>query len=79
MTTYPEIDFGGPWSKAYAFYWSTLPGCLGAWIAAAVYARETQGILFDPQDAVLYPADAAIRSAQETEVTFLSLEARLGD
>ncbi|MCJ2088741.1 hypothetical protein MKK88_22565 [Methylobacterium sp. E-005] len=75
--TYPEIDFGGPWACIYDFYFSTFPGCAGAWMAVAACVNRSGGIAFDPQDSSLIVAQDAIRYAQKALVSLLREEASL--
>ena len=75
VNTYRTIDFHGPWTYAFAFYWSTLSGCLGAWIAMAAYAGATNGVVFDPQDGEILAAKVAARAARETELNLPRIEA----
>ncbi|XYD11282.1 hypothetical protein R1A27_13195 [Methylobacterium sp. NMS12] len=73
--TYTEIDFGGPWTCVYAFYFATLPACAGAWMAVAACAAQSDGIVFDPQEGQLLTAEAAIRYAHDTVARIVGLDA----
>ncbi|TXM90588.1 hypothetical protein FV232_13195 [Methylobacterium sp. WL30] len=65
--TYDDIDLGGPWPYAYAFYFAALPSCVGTWLALAACLTLTDGVAFDPQEGrILRPGEAA-RYAQDTE------------
>jgi len=75
VETYDDFDFGGPWSHAYAFYWSTLPGLLGAYMGMAAYAHATEGVVFDPQEGVVLTARAAIEQTRTIERDYPRLEA----
>lgn len=75
VTTYDDVEFGGPWTYAYAFCWSTLSGCLGAWMAATAYARATGGVVFDPQEGVIQTVEDAVRETRDTERNFPRIEA----
>ncbi len=74
--TYTDIDFGGPWTCVYAFYFATLPACVGAWMAVAACAAQSDGIVFDPQEGQLLTAEGAIRCAQDTVARVVSLAAQ---
>jgi hypothetical protein len=51
MDAYSGVDFGQPWKYALTFRWgSNLIECLSAYVAAAAYARATDGVVFDPQE-----------------------------
>ncbi|MGU3542807.1 hypothetical protein [Methylobacterium sp. A52T] len=74
--TYTDIDFGGPWTCVYAFYFATLPACAGAWMAVAACAARSGGIVFDPQEGHLLTAEDAIRHARDTVARIVSLDAQ---
>lgn len=74
---YNDFDLGGPWTYAYEFHWSTLTGCLGAWMSMAAYADATDGIVFDPQDGVVLTARAAAQAARSIERDLPRLEGLL--
>jgi hypothetical protein len=65
---YRNIDFGRRWTKALAFrVGADFDALWGALVAAAAYARATDGIVFDPvAGQVLAPAQAA-ESARQVE------------
>ncbi len=59
VETYREIEFGGPWSCDYAFYFHTFPGAAGTWMAIAACVTATGGLAFDPQEGLLMNAEQA--------------------
>ena len=63
--TYRKIDFGGPWSCVYAFYFHTLPSAAGTWMAVAACISVTGGMAFDPQEGLLLNLDQAMLYARE--------------
>ena len=65
IETYPRIDFGGPWSCWYAFYFHTMPGLAGTWMAVAACVAATGGTAFDPQEGLLMNAERAARYARD--------------
>lgn len=70
-----DVDFGHVWSCALTFGWgSDMLACLGAYMAAAAYARATDGIVFDPQDSRIFTAQEAADAAREIERDLPSLE-----
>ncbi|WP_162244783.1 hypothetical protein [Methylobacterium sp. Leaf469] len=75
--TYDDIDFGRRWSTAYAFYWSGLPECVAAYIAAVTLAQMRDGVVFDPQDSLILRDQEAIRMARENELLLPKIEASL--
>jgi len=59
------VDFGHAWKHVLAFRWSANFNELrAAWIAASVYARATDGIMFDDQEGKIRDAAEAVRTAQ---------------
>lgn len=78
-STYPDSGFGRDWKHVLCFYWGTLPGCVGAYMAASAYARATGGLIFDPQDDKLLTAEEACKVARETEAVAPQIEAELAE
>ena len=66
---YQEIaDFDRPWKHVLSFrFGADLTACLAAYTAAAAYAKATDGIVFDPQDAVIMTPQRAIDLARGME------------
>ena len=77
INTYDDVDLGGPWLHAFALYWNTLPGFVGAWVCAAAYAKAVNGIVFDPQESLVLCRDAAVRHAQSAIDTLPQIEMSL--
>ncbi|WP_336488497.1 hypothetical protein [Methylobacterium nigriterrae] len=75
IETYDDVDLGGPWTHAFALYWNTLPGFIGAWVCAAAYAKAVNGIVFDPQESLVLHPIAAARHAQAAIDTLPKIEA----
>ena len=75
--TYPTIKFGGPWRCVYAFYFATIPACIGALMATAACVKLSGGIAFDPQQGRLLTAEQAARCARDTTAQAEDLEVRL--
>ncbi len=68
IESYPDIDFGHPWTKALAFRFGGDEFALwGAFAAAAAYARETSGVVFDPQEGEVFSPDKAAAMARDFE------------
>ena len=65
VETYRQFDFGGPWSCVYAFYFHTLAGAAGTWMAMAACITVTGGTAFDPQEGLLLNVNQARRYARE--------------
>jgi hypothetical protein len=75
---YHDIDFGRAWAHALSLRWGAcLLECLAAWIAAAAYAKATDGIVFDPDSSELLTAQQAIERAREIERELPAIEASL--
>ncbi|GJD78334.1 hypothetical protein [Methylobacterium gregans] len=62
--TYDDVDFVRPWPCVYAFYFSSLSGCVGAWMAIAAWVRMNGGMAYDPQADRLLTAEEAVRYAR---------------
>ena len=76
--SYSDINFGRNWKFAAVFIWGAdLNEMQAAWMAAATYARATQGVLFDEQDGKLLSPDEALEAAQELKRTVPQAEAFL--
>lgn len=73
--TYDDFDLAGPWPHVYAMYFSTLRGCVGAWIAAAAIVTRSNGAVFDPQYGNLLRGTAVVETATRTEIDYLAIEA----
>lgn len=77
IETYDDIDFGQKWDTVYAFYFSGLPDCVAACIAAVALAQMRDGIVFDPQDSHIMRDQEALHMARETERLLPKIEASL--
>jgi hypothetical protein len=78
METYPNIDFGHPWSFALAFRWiGDLTEMHAAWTAAAAYAHAAGGIVFDPQEGKVLTAGEAVDVVHQIERDMPRLEAAM--
>lgn len=80
VETSPQIDLRGPWAHALAFRWGAdLNACHGANMAAAAYARATDGVVFEPQAGVIWSPAEAVEHARAEEKTLPAFEAALQD
>jgi hypothetical protein len=79
IAAYPEIAFHGRWKHLLALRWSTLPACAAAYLAGAAYARATNGVVFDPQEARLMTPQEVHKVAIETEAAVPLVEQRLAE
>lgn len=65
MRNMPDVDFGHDWKYVLAFRWGgNFNELRAAWIAGAAYARATDGMVFDDQEAKLRNAAEAVEAAQ---------------
>lgn len=65
MSNMSGVDFGHDWKYVLAFRWGGNFNELRAvWIAAAAYARATNGIVFDDQEAKIRSAAEAVEAAR---------------
>jgi hypothetical protein len=76
--TYPRIDFGGPWTCVYAFYFGTISGSIGALMAVAACVHQVGGLAFYPEDGRLREADQAVQYARAMVPATEDLERQLG-
>jgi hypothetical protein len=61
----PQIDFGREWKYVLAFRWrADFNELRAAWIAGAAYARATDGIVLDDQEAMVRNAEEACAAAR---------------
>ncbi len=64
----PDVDFGHRWTKALAFrFGGDFLALWGAFVAAAAYARATNGVVFDDQSGEVLSPDQALQVARDTE------------
>ncbi|MBP1181845.1 hypothetical protein [Methylobacterium sp. PvR107] len=75
---YPDIDFGGSWSCAYAFNFGTISESIGALMAIAACVHVVRGLAYYPEDGRLLSADQAVQYARDTVPGIEDLEVRLG-
>jgi hypothetical protein len=79
-TTYPEIEFGRAWKYAMALNWiGSFKEMQAAWMAAAAYARATDGIVFDEEAGQLYDGERAAQAVQDIVREIPNLEAMIRD
>lgn len=75
---YSDVDFGRAWQFVLAFrIGPSFKALLGAWIAAAAYARATEGIVFDETEAKLFSPDEALKLARDLQQDIPRLEQQL--
>jgi hypothetical protein len=75
---YHDFDFGHPWKHALSFRWGgDIMECLAAYMAAAAYAKATDGVVFVPDDGELLTPPLAIDRARETERELPAIVAQL--
>ena len=60
-----DVDFGHNWKYALAFRWgANFNELRAAWVAGAAYARATDGLVFDDQEAKIRNATEALKAAR---------------
>ncbi len=68
LVAYDFIDFGHPWKFALSFRWGgNLSACLAAYMAAAAYAKATDGVVFDPEEGQILTPQTAAECARQME------------
>lgn len=76
--TYKNVHFGHEWKYAIAFTWSSDFGEeIAAWMAATAYARATNGVIFDEQDAKILTPEESLKIVRDTEQRRPAMEAML--
>ena len=65
MRGMPDVDFGHNWKYVLAFRWgANFNELRAAWVAGAAYARATDGLVFDDQEAKIRNATEAVEVAR---------------
>ncbi|HEY1980929.1 MAG TPA: hypothetical protein VGH13_12665 [Xanthobacteraceae bacterium] len=69
MAEYPTVEFSHDWKYVLAFRWSgsKRDEMRVAWMAAAAYARATDGVVFDELDGKVRTADQALEVVRDLE------------
>lgn len=63
-----DIDFGRRWTQALAFrFGGDYHALWGAYVAAAAYAKATDGVVFDGESGEVFPPDEAAATARDLE------------
>jgi hypothetical protein len=64
----PDVEFGRRWEHALAFrFGGDFGALLGAYAAAAAYARATDGVVFDGESGEVLTPEKAAQTAREFE------------
>ena len=75
---YADVSSGHQWRFCIAFRWGAdLRACLGAYMAAAAYAKATNGVVLDCEQGELLNAQDALRAARDIEQQLPALEQTL--
>jgi hypothetical protein len=65
---YPNVALGHAWTYAMAFRFGINRGGLEcAWMAAAAYARATNGVVFDTEEARVFQPEEAVQLVRKIE------------
>ena len=76
--TYTDIDFDRRWKHTLAFRWGAdLHACVGAYMAAAAYARATDGVVLDCEEGRIVTPQRASEIAREVEKQIPAIEAAI--
>ena len=69
LVEHDDIDFGHPWEFALSFCWgANLSACVAAYMAAAAYAKATDGIVFDTAEGQILTPQRAAECARQMAV-----------
>jgi hypothetical protein len=75
---YRRVNFGRNWRYAISFTWcSDFAEEIAAWMAATAYARATNGVVFDEQEAKIFTPEESLKIARDTEQRRPAMEAML--
>ena len=75
MKLYRGVDFGREWECGLVFVWRSLDECLTALLAAAAYAKATDGIVFDTHDGTVMSPKRTLELADELQREMPNLRA----
>lgn len=77
---YKHVSFGHDWRYAIVFTWSSdFAEEIAAWMAATAYARATNGVIFDEQEASIFTPEESLKIARDTEQRRPAMEEMLGN
>src|SRR5258708_2916008 len=78
LIEYDDIDFGHPWEFALSFRWGgTFSACVAAYMAAAAYAKATDGVVFDTEEGQILTPQRAVDYARQMEKDLPAGQAQL--
>jgi hypothetical protein len=60
LALYPNVKFERPWLYGLVFRFTDFDACVAAYISAAVYAKASNGVLFDPQEGLVMASEEAL-------------------
>ena len=73
----PDVDFGRQWKHVLAFrFGGDFHALLGAYAAAAAYARATDGVVFDGEAGEVLTPEKAVQAARDIERELPKMEER---
>ena len=73
-----DVDFGRGWQHMLTFRWGgDLNQLQSAWMAAAAYARATNGVVFDDEEAKIHSAADACEVVRDIEDSLPAAQALL--
>lgn len=80
MREMPGVNFGREWKYALAFRWGgNLNQVPAVWMAAAAYAKATNGVIFDEEQGKIRTAAEARTVVQDIERELPQIETMLRD
>jgi hypothetical protein len=78
LAAYGTLDFGRAWKFALSFRRGrNLAECLAAYMAAAAYARATDGVVFDTEEGQILAPQRAVDYARRMERDLPAVQAEL--
>jgi hypothetical protein len=78
LVEHDAFEFGRPWKFALSFRWGgNLDACLAAYMAAAAYAKATDGVVFDTEEGQVLTPQQAGDYARQMEKDLPAVQAEL--
>jgi hypothetical protein len=77
IAVYASFDFDRQWAHALSLRWgANLNALRSGWMAATAYTAATNGLLFDPEQAIMFTAEHARKAVREIEENVPALRIR---
>jgi hypothetical protein len=75
---FKHVNFERDWKYAVAFTWSSdFAEEIATWMAAAAYARATNGVIFDEQQGKIFTPEESLKISRDSEQRRPAMEAMM--